>query len=249
VTGEIEFSRRPSSRGTQLSSAPLSREVMTPRSMRNNKGYVRDFDVRTGKRLDFSHHSRRVNLVTTLGKKTRRNTPATRACGRRYSGRTTRLPICRSNRRRAIFTAAIGRETSFGETLLRGPQTGERKWHFQPVHHPLWDMDISPRRFCATLRRWKTRPKPSHNEQAKDFFTCSIAYGKTGVAIPESPLKWAAFPGNVFTYQPIPFEPSAYSRNGVSVDDLIDFTPALHDRAKESHRNIISDQFITPPTG
>src|SRR5262249_37363931 len=48
--------------------------------------------------------------------------------------------------------------------------------------------------------------------------------------------------------QPIPSKPPAYSRNGVAVDDLIDFTPALRERAKEIASKYHLGPVFTPPT-
>jgi len=73
--------------------------------------------------------------------------------------------------------------------------------------------------------------------------------GKPIWPIPEKPVEVGTVPGEWYSpTQPIPSKPPAYSRNGVSVDDLIDFTPALRERAKEIASHYHLGPVFTPAT-
>ena len=64
----------------------------------------------------------------------------------------------------------------FGESLVAVDlQTGKRKWHYQLVHHGIWDMDIPARRFSPTSRSTAGRSKPSRSRPSRACCTCSIA--------------------------------------------------------------------------
>src|SRR5438876_10554825 len=67
--------------------------------------------------------------------------------------------------------------------------------------------------------------------------------------MPEKPVEVGNVPGEWYSHtQPIPTKPPAYSRNGVLIDDLIDFTPALRERAKEIASKYHLGPVFTPPT-
>ena len=79
---------------------------------------------------------------------------ATSACGRRSpSTKSSASSTCRSRRRRRTSTAAIGPGNNlFAESLVCVDlKTGQRKWHFQFVHHPLWNYDMSSAPILADI--------------------------------------------------------------------------------------------------
>jgi quinoprotein glucose dehydrogenase len=139
----------------------------------------------------------------------------------------------------------------FGESLVCVDlKTGERKWHFQLVHHPLWDMDISSAPILADITV-DGKPVKAVAQPSKQGFLYVFdrVTGKPVWPIPEKPVEVGDVPGEWYSpTQPIPSKPTAYSRNGVSVDDLIDFTPALHDRAKQIAAKYHLGPVFTPPT-
>jgi len=125
ATGEIGIQSAPVVAKDTVIIGAAFREGMTPRSMRNNKGYVRGFDVRTGKRLWISTRFRtRASLATTRGRRVRRNTRATPACGHK-SPRMSNWDwcTCRLKRRPAISTAApSGKQFVRRKPGVRGPE-------------------------------------------------------------------------------------------------------------------------------
>ena len=139
----------------------------------------------------------------------------------------------------------------FGETLVCVDlKTGERKWHFQLVHHPLWDMDISSALILADISVDGKAVKAVAQPSKQGFlYVFDRLTGKPIWPIPERPVEVGNVPGEWYSpTQPIPTKPLAYSRNGVSLDDLIDFTPALRERAREIASKFHLGPVYTPPT-
>src|SRR5205807_1985013 len=138
----------------------------------------------------------------------------------------------------------------FGETLVCVDlKTGERKWHFQLVHHPLWDMDISSAPILADLtvdgRPIKAVAQPSKQGFLYVFDRVS---GKPVWPIEERPVEKGNVPGEWYApTQPFPTKPPAYSRNGVSTDEMIDFTPELRAEGLKLASRYKLGPIFTPP--
>jgi quinoprotein glucose dehydrogenase len=227
---------------------------MTPRSKRNNKGYVRAFDVRDGKRLWIFH---------TIPKKGEYGYDTWDKGSAEYTGNTGVWTQITVDEQLGLVYLPVESPTSdfygghrpgnnlFGETLVcLDLKTGDHRWHFQLVHHPLWDMDISSAPILTDItvdgRLIKAVAQPS---KQGFLYVFDRVTGKPVWPIPEKPVEVGNVPGETYSAtQPIPSKPPAYSRNGVSLDDLIDFTPALHDRAQEIASKYHLGPVFTPPT-
>src|SRR3954451_555724 len=115
-------------------------------------------------------------------------------------------------------------------------KTGQRKWHFQLVHHPLWNYDMSSAAILADItangRAIKAVAVPG--KQAF-LFVFDRVTGQPVWPIEERPVPQSDVPGEkTSATQPFPTKPPAYARNVVKVpDDLIDFTPELRAKALE----------------
>ena len=242
ITGEIGIQSAPVVAKDTVIIGAAFREGMTPRSMRNNKGYVRGFDVRTGKRLWIFH---------TIPKKDEFGYDTWEKDSAEYTGNTGVWTQITVDEQLGLVYLPVESPTSdfygghrpgnnlFGETLVCVDlKTGERKWHFQLVHHPLWDMDISSAPILADITV-DGKPVKAVAQPTKQGFLYVFdrITGKPIWPIPERSVEVGNVPGEWYSpTQPIPTKPAAYSRNGVSIDDLIDFTPALRDRLKISPR-------------
>ncbi len=87
---------------------------------------------------------------------------------------------------------------------------------------------------CGHHRGRKTVKAVAQPTKQGFLYVFDRVTGKPVWPIPEKPVEVGNVPGEWYSpTQPIPSKPPAYSRNGVSIDDLIDFTPALRERAKE----------------
>jgi len=254
MTGEIGIQSAPVVAGNTIIIGAAFREGMTPRSMRNNKGYVRGIDVRTGKRLWIFH---------TIPKKGEFGYDTWEKGSAEYTGNTGVWTQITVDEKLGLVYLPVESPTSdfygghrpgnnlFGESLVCVDlNTGERKWHFQLVHHPLWDMDISSAPILADITV-DGKPVKAVAQPTKQgfFYVFDRITGKPVWPIPEKPVEVGNVPGEKYSpTQPIPSRPPAYSRNGVAVEDLIDFTPALHARAKEIAAKYHVGPVFTPPT-
>ena len=254
ATGEIGMQSAPVVAGNTIIIGAAFREGMTPRSMRNNKGYVRGIDVRTGKRLWIFH---------TIPKKGEFGYDTWEKGSAEYTGNTGVWTQVTVDEKLGLAYLPVESPTSdfygghrpgnnlFGESLVCVDlKTGQRKWHFQLVHHPLWDMDISSAPILADITV-DAKPVKAVAQPTKQGFLYVFdrVTGRPVWPIPEKPVEVGNVPGETYSpTQPVPSRPPAYSRNGVAVEDLIDFTPALHERAKEIAAKYHLGPVFTPPT-
>jgi len=253
VTGEIGLHSTPIVAGDTVIVGAAFREGFTPSSKRNNKGYVRGFDVRTGKRLWIFHTIPKKN---EFGYDTWLNGSA------EYTGNTGVWTQITVDEQLGLVYLPVESPTGdfygghrpgnnlFGESLVCVDlKTGERKWHFQLVHHPLWDMDLSSAPILADItvngRAVKAVAQPS---KQGFLYIFDRVTGKPVWPIEERPVEVGSVPGEWYSpTQPIPSKPAAYSRNGVSIDDLIDFTPGFRKQAEALVSRYHLGPVFTPP--
>jgi len=138
----------------------------------------------------------------------------------------------------------------YGESLVAlDLKTGQRKWHFQLVHHGIWDMDIP----CAPILMDLVvdgRPIKAIGQPTKQgwIYTFDRVTGKPVWPIEERPVEKGTVPGEWYSpTQPFVTKPPAYDRQGVAIDDLIDFTPALREEAVKLVSNYKIGPIFTPP--
>ena len=141
----------------------------------------------------------------------------------------------------------------FAESLVAVDlKTGVRKWHFQLVHHPLWDHDISsaPLLIDAVI---DGKPRKLVCQPTKQgwLYTFDRITGQPIWPMPETPVPQSDMGGEkTAKTQPIPSKPPPYSRIFVSKNDLIDFTPALRTQALENLKRFRWEETpFVPPVG
>jgi len=224
-----------------------------PKSARNVKGYVRGFDVRTGERLWIFH---------TVPQRGEFGTESWLSASNEYTGNTgvwaqisvdeeletVYLPVEQATG--DYYGANRPGDNLFSETLLAVDlHTGERKWHYQLVHHGIWDNDIP----CAPIlidvvvdgRQRKAVAQPT--KQAF-LYVFDRVTGEPIWPIEERPVPQGDVPGERYSRtQPFPTKPPAYDRQGVTEDDLIDFTPELRREALEVVSWHKMGPLFTPP--
>lgn len=133
----------------------------------------------------------------------------------------------------------------FGNSILAlDVRTGKRRWHFQMIHHDVWDWDnpVAPILVDVTV---DGRPIPAVVQTTKQNFAYAFnrATGEPLWPIVERPVPESDTPGEKLSpTQPIPTKPAGYNLQGLTVNDLIDFTPALRQMALE----IVEDFRIGP---
>jgi quinoprotein glucose dehydrogenase len=124
----------------------------------------------------------------------------------------------------------------YGESLVCVDlKTGQRKWHFQLVHHPIWDHDISsaPILLDVTIDG-KLRKLVAQPSKQTFLYVFDRVTGEPIWPIVETPVPQGDVPGEWYSpTQPIPSKPPAYGRPGLRIpDELIDFTPDIRARRR-----------------
>ncbi len=254
TTGEIGLQSAPVVAKDTVIIGAAFREGMTPKSMRNNKGYVRGYDVRTGKRLWIFHT---IPMKGEFGYETWENGSA------EYTGNTGVWTQISVDEQLGLVYLPVESPTGdyygghrpgdnlFGESLVCVDlKTGQRKWHYQLVHHPLWDMDISSAPLLADINVDGKPIKAVAVPTKQGFlYVFDRVSGKPVWPIEERPVEKGNVPGEWYSpTQPFPTKPPAYSRNGVTPDVLIDFTPTLHDQALTIVSKFHMGPVFTPPS-
>jgi len=253
LNGEIGLHATPTIAKDVVVVGAAHRTGANPRSFRNVKGYVRGFDIRTGERLWIFH---------TIPEPGEFGTESWLAGSAEYTGNTGVWAQISIDEELEIVYLPVEAATGdyyganrpgdnlFADTLLAVDlYTGERIWHYQLVHHGIWDHDIP----CAPIlldveidgRQIKAVAQPT--KQAF-LYVFDRATGEPVWPIEERPVEAGDIPGEWYSpTQPFPTKPAAYDRQGITLDDLIDFTPALRDEALEVASWHKLGPIFTPP--
>ena len=128
--------------------------------------------------------------------------------------------------------------------------TGERVWHFQMIHHGLWDYDTpaAPNLIDITI---DGREIKAIAQVTKQGFTYMFdrATGVPVWPIIERSVPQSTIPGErASPTQPFPTKPPAFTTQGLTEDDLIDFTPELRAQALSTLENFTYGPLFTPPS-
>ncbi len=128
--------------------------------------------------------------------------------------------------------------------------TGRRVWHYQFVHHGLWNYDLSAPPVLADITVDGRRIKALAQVSKQAF--CYVLDRTTGEPvwpIEERPVPVSKVPGErSWPTQPFPTRPAPYDRQGLQEEDLIDFTPELRRRALDRLRRFEHGPLFTPPS-
>ena len=138
----------------------------------------------------------------------------------------------------------------FGESLVAVDLlTGERRWHFQLVHHPIWGFDMASPPILADITvDGRTIEAVAQPGKQAFLYVFDRVTGEPVWPIEERPVPRSDVPGEWYSpTQPFPTKPPAYDRQGASLDDLIDFTPALRAQAVELVSRYKLGPIFTPP--
>ncbi len=253
ITGEVGLQSAPVVAGNIVLIGAAFREGMTPKTMNNNKGYVRAYDVRTGKRL-WTFHT--IPLKGEFGYDTWKDGSA------EHTGNTGVWTQMTIDEKLNLAYLPVESPTGdyygghrpgdnlYGESLVCVDlSTGKRKWHFQLVHHPLWDMDISSAPLLMDINvDGKAIQAVAQPTKQGFLYVFDRVTGKPVWPIDEKAVEKGNVPGEWYApTQPFPSKPPAYSRNGVMPTDLIDFTPAMHDQALSIAAKYKLGPVFTPP--
>ena len=253
VTGEIGLHATPTVAREVVIVAGAFADAPAPRTHNNTKGLVQAFDVRTGERR---WTFRTLPGPGEVGHETWENDSWG---GNGNNGVWTQISV---DAELGIVYLPVETPTGdyygghrpgnnlFGESLVAVDlETGERLWHFQLVHHPVWGFDNASAPILADItvdgREIKAVALPS--KQAF-LYVFDRVTGDPVWPIEERPVPAGDVPGEWYSpTQPFPTRPPAYDKQGSSIDDLIDFTPELRAEAEAIVSRYKLGPIFTPP--
>jgi quinoprotein glucose dehydrogenase len=253
ITGEIGLNTGPLVAKNVVIVGAAHRAGNAPRSKTNAKGYVRGFDVKTGRRLWIFHT---IPLPGEFGNDTWENDSWS------YTGNAGVWAPFSVDEELGLVYLPVELPTGdyygghrpgnglFGETLVAAElATGKRVWHYQLIHHGIWDFDIP----CAPIlvnitvdgRSIKAVAQPTKQGFVYVF---DRQTGKPVWPIEERPVEQSTVPGEKTSpTQPFPTRPPAFELQGVQEKDLIDFTPELKAEALKVASQYKLGPLFTPP--
>jgi quinoprotein glucose dehydrogenase len=222
-----------------------------PISESNVKGDIRGFDARTGELL-WTFHT--IPQGTEFGSETWFGDSA------RYTGNAGVWAPMSADPELGLVYLPVETATSdyyggarpgdnlFANSLVAVDyRTGERRWHFQLIHHDIWDWDNPSAPILADL--------PNGRKVVVQLTKQAMAYvfdratGEPIWDIVETPVPQSDVPGEwTSATQPIPSKPAPYDRQGFTEADLINYTPELLARAKEAVKPFRMSELFTPPS-
>lgn len=139
----------------------------------------------------------------------------------------------------------------FSQSLVAlDAKTGKRLWHFQLVHHDVWDYDPPTGPVLADLHvNGKTIPAAIQVSKQGMIYTFNRLTGEPVWPIVEKPVPQSTIPGEHSSpTQPIPSKPLPFERLGITENDLIDFTPELKAEALKIIKGYTYGPVFTPPS-
>ncbi|MCH7749235.1 MAG: PQQ-binding-like beta-propeller repeat protein [Acidobacteria bacterium] len=254
VTGEVGLHAAPIVAGDTILIGAAHLPGSAPRSMENVKGYVRGFDARTGERKWIFHT---IPGGDEFGNDTWLNESW------RYTGNTGVWGQMSVDAELGIAYFATEMPTNdyygghrhgdnlFSDSLVAVDiETGERLWYYQFIHHDVWDWDLP----CAPIlvditvdgREIKAVAQPSKQSW---LYVFDRVTGEPVWPIEERAVEASNVPGELLSLtQPFPTKPPAYDRQGIDIEDLVDFTPELRAEAERIISNYKIGPIFTPPT-
>jgi quinoprotein glucose dehydrogenase len=252
-TGDIGLHSTPAVVKDVVIVGAAHKEGMTVKTHDNAKGLVRAFDVRTGKVLwtfntiprpgEFGNDTWLNNSWATNG-----NTGVWTQISVDEELGLVYLPV--ESPTSDFYGGHRPGNNLFGESLVCiDLRTGQRKWHFQIVHHPIWDYDLSSAPLLADINvNGKAIRAVAVPSKEAFLYVFDRVTGEPVWPIEERPVPKGDVPGEWYSpTQPFPTKPPAYARQAVTPDDLVDFTPELKAQAIKNLEQFKTGPMFNPP--
>ncbi len=207
-----------------------------PTRVRNLPGYIRGFDIHTGKQLW------KFNLVPQPGEFGADTWKNGSKIGTEGVGKNDAWAPYSADPDLGLVYIPVGMplndeygghrpgDNLFGTSLVAlDVKTGVRKWHFQLVHHDIWDYDtpMAPNLLDVTING-RMRKIVAQGTKQGWVYTFDRATGEPIWPMPETPVLQSDVPGEQTSKtQPIPSRPAPYAQQGLQEQDLIDYSPEI----------------------
>ena len=253
ITGELGLHAAPIISGNTIVVGAAHLSGSAPKSRRNEKGYIRAYDVRTGKRLWIFHT---IPQLGEFGNDTWEGESWA------YTGNSGVWAHMTIDEELGIVYLPVEDATGdyygghrpganlFSSGLVAlDLKTGLRKWHYQFIHHDIWDWDIPcpPILVDITVDGKRIRALAQPTKQSWVYVLDRVT-GQPVWPIEERPVPKGDVSSEWYSpTQRFPTKPPAFDRQGVSLDDLIDFTPELKEEAAKIASRYKLGPIFTPP--
>lgn len=226
----------------------------SPQSKKGPAGAIRGYDVHTGELLW------KFNTIPRGGEF---GTETWRDGSEMYTGNAGSWTSLSADQERGIVYIPVEAATGdmygghrpgdnlFTQSLVAlDAKTGERLWHFQFVHHDVWDYDPPTGPVLADLNvDGRTIPAAIQVTKQGMIYTFNRVTGEPVWPIIERPVPQNGVPGeHLSPTQPFPTKPAPFETIGLMEDDLIDFTPELRAEALKILENYTWGPLFTPPS-
>jgi quinoprotein glucose dehydrogenase len=254
VTGEIGVHSAPTvTRGGVVLIGSSMREGGTPKTHNNTKGLVQAFDVRTGRRLwnfntiprpgEFGNDTWLNDSWAVNGNVGVWNQISVdEELGLAY------LPV--ETPTSDFYGGHRPGNNLFADSIVAVDlETGQRRWHYQLVHHSLWNFDVSAAPILADITV-NGRPIKAVIVMTKAamMYVFDRTNGQPVWPIDERPVPKGDVPGEWYSpTQPFPTKPKPYDLQGPVEEALIDFTPELRQEALRNVAKYKLGPIFTPP--
>ncbi len=227
-----------------------------PLRMSNIGGIIRGYDIHTGKQLW------KFNLIPQPGEFGAETWKNGSKPGTPGTGKNDAWSTYSADPELGLVYIPVGMPLSdeygghrpgdnlYGNSVVAiDAKTGKRKWHYQMVHHDIWDYDtpMAPNLMDVTIGG-KPRKILAQTTKQGWIYTLDRVTGEPVWPTPETPVLASDVPGEVAAKtQPIPSRPAPYSQQGLQEADLIDYTPAIRDSALKIARLCRMGPYYIPP--
>jgi quinoprotein glucose dehydrogenase len=218
-------------------------------------GHIRAYDARTGK-MRWIFHT--IPQPGEKGYETWQDT----AAWKKFGGANSWAGMSLDEKRGIVYipTGSIGGDfyggfrkgqNLFGNSLLAlDAATGKLKWHFQVVHHDLWDRDLPANPNLVTITHdGKQIDAVAQITKHGYIFMFDRTNGKPVFPIEEKPVPTMALPGEqAWPTQPIPTLPVPFTRQTFNPEDVTDLSPETHQDMLQKYNQVKNRLMFTPPS-
>jgi quinoprotein glucose dehydrogenase len=217
-------------------------------------GYIRAYNIRTGK-LEWTFH--------TIPKPGEAGYDSWPEGAWKYAGGANDWSGMSLDEKRGLVFLALGSpsydfygadrkgENLYGNCVVAlDAATGKHIWHFQTVHHDLWDYDLpAPPNLVTVLKNGKRVDAVAQTSKVGFLYVLDRETGVSLFPIEERKVPVSNVPGEeAWPTQPFPLKPAPYARQSMTVDDLIDLSPAAHDSLAALFKSLRYEGLFTPPS-
>lgn len=138
----------------------------------------------------------------------------------------------------------------YGNSVLAlEASTGKYVWHFQTVHHDMWDYDLpAPPTLVTVKQNGKEIDAVAQLTKHGFVFVFNRETGESLFPIEERPVPKSNIPGEeAWPTQPFPLQPKPFSRQSITEADLTNYSSADHDALVKQFRSLRYEGIFTPP--